>query len=59
MEPFFSPYGDSQRCSGYRSSPSSADDSDVCVMPGVSHSHSVLMGIQARHSLDDLRVDYI
>ncbi|EDR06153.1 uncharacterized protein LACBIDRAFT_328929 [Laccaria bicolor S238N-H82] len=28
--------GDSpQRCGGYRSSPSSADDSDVCVTPGV------------------------
>lgn len=40
--------GDSpQRCGGYRSSPSSADDSDVCVTPGVSVSHG--LGVQVRH----------
>lgn len=39
--------GDSpQRCGGYRSSPSSADDSDVCVTPGVSVSHG--LGVQAQ-----------
>ena len=32
-----------QRCGEYRSSRSSADDSDVCVTPGVSHGHGVLM----------------
>lgn len=40
--------GDSpQRGGGYRSSPSSADDSDVCVTPGVSVSHG--LGVQVRH----------
>ena len=32
-----------QRYGGYRSSPNSADDSDVCVMPGVSHGRGLLM----------------
>ena len=47
-----------QRCGGSRSSSSSADDSDVCVTPGVSHGHGVLMmGVQVRHASDDSRVD--
>ena len=50
----FSSSGDSpQSCGGYRSSPSSADDSDVCVTPGVSHGQ----GVQVRHASDDARVD--
>ena len=50
----FSSSGDSpQSCGGYRSSPSSADDSDVCVTPGVSHGQ----GVQVRHASDDSRVD--
>ena len=49
----FSSSGDSpQSCGGYRSSPSSADDSDVCVTPGVSHGQ----GVQVRHTSDDSRV---
>ena len=49
----FSSNGDSpQSCGGYRSSPSSADDSDVCVTPGVSHGQ----GVQVRHASDDSRV---
>ena len=47
-----------QRCGGCRSSPSSADGSDVCVTPGVSHGHGVLMmGVQVRYASDDSRVD--
>ena len=50
----FSSSGDSpQSCGGYRSSPSSADDSDVCVTPGVSHGQ----GVQVRHASDEARVD--
>ena len=50
----FSSNGDSpQSCGGYRSSPSSADDSDVCVTPGVSHGQVV----QVRHASDEARVD--
>ena len=52
-----SPYGDSpQRCGGCRSSPSSANDSDNCVAPSVSHGHDVLRGVQTRRSSDDSRV---
>ena len=32
-----------QHCGGYRSSPSSADDLDICVMPGVPHGRAILM----------------
>jgi hypothetical protein len=54
----FSFNGDSpQRCGGSRSSQSSTDDSDVCVTPGVSHGHGVLVGVQVRHALDGSGVD--
>ena len=50
--------GDSPRGGGggYRSSPSSADDSDVCITPGVSNGHGVLVGVQVRRAEEGSRV---